>query len=357
MATTQITASTAAEGAKAQVWTRQAMHEAKEMSCWHYHMGKGPNNICEIREELKKEKGDRIHLNLTENLDVTSTAHRGVGGENTLEGNEVALTFYSDDIAIDQLRQALRTNGKLTEQRAPFDLRMEIKDKLTHWGARTIENIMFNKASGQSYTDKDSNTVFSAGSANTNQFFAGDRTALAELTPADKFNLDMLTDAKTCAEVGYIGATKIYKMRPTMIDGEPHYLAFLHPYAINAVKHSELWRQAVLNARERAKSNPTWTGIVSVWDNVAIKKHDLVFRGSDAGAGSDVEYSTGLLLGAQSMTYAPCQDGFDWIEETFDYGQQWGIATGFVGGFEKIQYNSKDFSTIALIHAAANPRA
>ena len=274
-----------------------------------------------------------------------------------LKGNEVAPNIYADDVAIDQLRQAIRSSGKLTEKRVPWMYRPEVKDKLKHWAARIYDKVIFYKASGITFQDAGSNTVFEAGDANTNIIYAGDKTALSELTASDTFNLDMLLDAKTCAETGYLGTTKIYKMRPVMVEGEPHYVALLHPYQINAIKKTDLWRDAVMNARERSRDNPIFRGSVALWENIIIRKHDLVYRASDAGAGGNVDYATALLLGAQSLIYAPATDGFDWIEQTFDYGQKWGIATGFISGFAKTQFNSKDFATIALKTAARNPLA
>ncbi len=51
----------------------------------------------------------------------------GVAGDGTLEGNEEALTTYSDNIFIDQLRHAVRSAGKMTEQRVPFSIREEAR--------------------------------------------------------------------------------------------------------------------------------------------------------------------------------------------------------------------------------------
>jgi N4-gp56 family major capsid protein len=331
--------------------------EAKEHSCFYYLTGKDAGSPIYEQPELKKDRGDRIHISLTENIDIqTGVSGHGYGAENTLAGNEYQLVDRSDNVAIDQLRQALRTSGKLTEQRASYDVRAEMKDKLMHWGPRVHDMILFNKLAGQTFQDAGSNTVFSAGVTNTNVLYPGTATANDELTAADVFDLDLILDAKTCAKVGYIGSTKIYKMRPSILDGEPHYLCLVHPYHVNAIKHSQTWKDAIMNARERAKTNPVWTGIVAVWDGVAFKEHDLVFTGSDAGSGANVAYATALFLGGQAAAYAPAQDGYDWVEETFDYGQKWGIATGFVAGFEKVQFNSLDFSTIAIITAAANPR-
>lgn len=359
MADTTILASTAVGGEQnaIQVWSKNTMREAKEHSCFYYITGNDAGSVVFEQNELTKEQGDAIYVSLTENIQLnTGVTGHGIGGEGTLTGSEYGLVDRSDRVQIDQLRQAMRTKGKLTEKRSSYDVREEMKDKLMHWAPRVNDKIIFHKLSGATFLDSSSSTTFGVAGANTNVFWPGTVTQLSELAATDIFDLNLVQDAAVCAKMGEIGSTSIYKMRPTMVDGEPHYICLLSPYQANAVRHSQLWRDAISNARERAMTNPFWTGVTSVWQNVVFKEHDLVYAGTNAGPGEDVAYAVALLLGGQAFVKAPCQDGYDWIEEKFDYGQKWGIATGFVAGYEKIQFNSVDFSCIAIITAAQNPR-
>jgi hypothetical protein len=44
----------------------------------------------------------------------------GTIGDGTLEGNEESLTTYSDAVVINQLRHAVRSAGRMSQQRVPF---------------------------------------------------------------------------------------------------------------------------------------------------------------------------------------------------------------------------------------------
>ena len=49
----------------------------------------------------------------------------GIVGDGTLEGNEEALITYTDNLLINQLRNAVRSAGKMSEQRIPWSVREE----------------------------------------------------------------------------------------------------------------------------------------------------------------------------------------------------------------------------------------
>ena len=96
-----------------------------------------------MRDELTKGAGDRITVGLRLQL-----VGGGVVGDNTLEGNEEALSTYNDTILIDQLRHAVRSKGKMSEQRVPFSVRQESMDGLKDWWSDRIDTWFFNQACG-----------------------------------------------------------------------------------------------------------------------------------------------------------------------------------------------------------------
>jgi hypothetical protein len=96
----------------------------------------------------------------------------------------------------------------------------------------------------------------------------------------------------------------------------------------------------------------------SAWRHAANKRfyeHDLVQTGSDAGPGNDLPYADALFFGLQAGIWAEAQEAPDWREKSFDYGDQYGVATGMMFGFDKTTFNSLDFSVIKIRTAAANP--
>jgi N4-gp56 family major capsid protein len=90
--------------------------------------------VIQIKEETSKSPGDRITVGLR--MQLTGD---GVSGDGTLEGNEEALTTYSDNVLIDQLRHAVRSAGKMTEQRVPFSVREESRMGLQDWFAGRMD--------------------------------------------------------------------------------------------------------------------------------------------------------------------------------------------------------------------------
>ena len=60
-------------------------------------MGTETNNIIQLKDQLKKTKGDTITLPLTAKM-----SGDGVSGDNELEGNEEKINAYSESILIDE---------------------------------------------------------------------------------------------------------------------------------------------------------------------------------------------------------------------------------------------------------------
>src|SRR5262245_30559270 len=106
------------------------MKEALKKTFALQFMGEGSNNIIQIKTELNKDAGDRITFGIKQQL-----RGAGVQGDNTLEGQEEALETYAQNLTIDQLRHAVRSAGKMSEQRVPFTMRNEARDGLADWWA------------------------------------------------------------------------------------------------------------------------------------------------------------------------------------------------------------------------------
>ncbi len=75
-------------------------------------IGEDSNSLIQLKSETNKGPGDQVTVGLRMLL-----SGAGIQGDDTLEGNEEALTTYSDAILINQLRHATRSKGKMSEQR------------------------------------------------------------------------------------------------------------------------------------------------------------------------------------------------------------------------------------------------
>ena len=106
-------------------WSKDLMVQALKRTHALQFMGKDSNSVVQIKTELNKNAGDRIRFGLRMQLNGD-----GIRWDSVLEGNEEDLVTYSQDIYIDQLRHAVRSGGKMSEQRVPFSVRSEARDGL-----------------------------------------------------------------------------------------------------------------------------------------------------------------------------------------------------------------------------------
>jgi len=359
MADTTITASTPAEAPAAQLWQKELCRQAQDETWWTRFTGEGINNIIQLKKDFVKEKGDAINFGLL--TDLSQVIHN----DGWVEGNEEGLTEYYDSVVLDQMRNGVRIGGKLSEQRASYEMRKEAGTSLSIWAAEQLDTLIFKKLSGETYqaypgtasgTLGSLETAFGAAVANSNIIFGGDATATTDIEESDILTLDKIIDAKTCAQTGVFGSSTKYRIRPIRYQGANHYILVIHPYQKADIKKSADYKSMMKEAEVRGKENPLFSGADYYYDGVWIYAHRLCQTASNWGAGGNVAGATGLFLGAQSGLMAIAQEGWDWQEQFFDYGNKWGVATQRIFGFDKAMFNSIDFAVVAIKTAAKNPQ-
>lgn len=124
------------------LYSKRLLHEALKETWVFKFIGTGSDSLIQLNPELK-EVGDQ----LTYGLRMLLTGD-GVQGDDTLEGNEENLAFYSDSLVINQLRHAVRSGGKMSEQRVPYSVREEAMSGLKDWFADRIDTSFMNCISG-----------------------------------------------------------------------------------------------------------------------------------------------------------------------------------------------------------------
>ncbi len=132
MATTQFGVNHALSN---KLWAKRLLHESLKATWFGKFIGSDSGSLIQLNPELKND-GDK----LTYGLRMLMSGD-GQQGDNTLEGNEEALVFYSDSILINQLRHATRSSGKMSEQRVPYNMREEARQGLSDWFADRLSDI------------------------------------------------------------------------------------------------------------------------------------------------------------------------------------------------------------------------
>lgn len=333
-------------------WARKLYHEALKETYFARFMGTGSDSLIQIRNEVSKDAGDRITVGLRMLL-----SGDGVEGDATLEGNEEALTTYSDNLFINQLRHAVRSAGKMSEQRVPFSVREEALMGLKDWWADRMDTAFFNHICGNSgqtdtkYTGHNAPTAPSSTSGNTRILYAdGGSTTEGSLTASQYFQLSYIDRAVLAAK------TASPVIRPIKYKGGQYYVMFLHPQQVYSLKTDVsaariTWWDAQKDAGPRSnEKNNIFSGSLGIYNNVILHESTRVVL-STGTAGTDAVYRA-VMCGAQAATIAFGQghskSNMDWNEELFDYGNQLGVEAGCIWGLKKTVFNSIDFGTIVV---------
>lgn len=348
------------------LWARDLNHEVKKGLEIAPLIGTGANSIIQQKTEFK-EAGDKITIGLRTRLTGT-----GVTENETLEGNEEALTTYSDSLFINELAHAVRVKGEdqIDSQRILFNAREEAKSGLTDWYAERLSLWFFIQASGYSASSityrgstvsigavhRGNNSV-TAPSTNR-KVFAGSATNDQGLTSSDTFTLAMIDKAKEKAMVANP------RIRPVRVNGKDMYVCYLHPYqAYDLMTDTGTmgWREIQLAAIQGGETsdNPIFTGALGVYNNVVLRVNEDVVTGVNSSTSAEVStVRRALFLGAQAASIGfsskfSKNSPYKWVEKTFDYDRELGVSAQGLMGLKKNIFNSEDFGVLTLSTYAA----
>ena len=293
--------------------------------------GTDAGSIVQVKEELKKEKGDSINIPL-----LMPLSGAGVTGDNTLEGNEEALIYRDFSVSLDQLRNAVRLTGKFDEQKTQINMRQDAKAALSDWLATTIDKKIFDVLS----TDPTASRVVYGGSA----------TSVDAITADSVFNTALIGKAKRLAM-----ADEDTMVKPVRINGADYYVMVIDQYQARDLQNDDKWLEAQQHANVRGEQNPIFTGALGMYNGVVIHQCNRVKREDNA---TKIKVSHGLLLGAQAAVMAVGNDP-EWNEDTFDYKNQTGFEFGRIFGIAKSQFKFNgtdltDFGCINVITSSVN---
>lgn len=211
------------------LWSKRLIVEVLKSTWISKFMGPSTSNIIQIKDETSKSAGDKITYGLR--MQLTGA---GVIGDGTLEGMEESLTTYSDSVIINQLRHAVRSAGRMSQQRVPFVVRDEALSGLRDWWADRIDQSGFNQLCGNTaqtdtrYTGLQATVAPSANQLKTATGVAAENS----LTAAATFTLALIDSAVEAAR------TNTPAIRPVTVEGKNFYCLFLHPYQVTDMRES-----------------------------------------------------------------------------------------------------------------------
>lgn len=359
------------------LWSAYTIAAGRDVSFWlgpNGFLSKGLQDATRpvhyVDELTTDSRGTKCILPLVHDL-----LGDGVVGDNTLEGNEEELTNDYVEINVDQIRNACKSKGRLSEQRTVLKFRIQAKDKLSFWKSDREDELLFLTAAGVAYTKKtDGSTrgvsqfpqlAFAAdvtAPSSNRAIYAGTATSTATLTANDTMTWKGLHNLKSRAIRR--------RLKPIRINGKPHYIVIMSPEQFRDLSNDNDYKNAVANAGTRGKDNPLFKGEAASVGGLIIYEHNKVYNtlglasGSKWGAAGTVDGAQAMLIGAQALGYAHIgQDKWD-ESDNKDYGNRQGVAYSCMIGIIKPVFTSnydldsngartsQDFSVLAYYTAA-----
>lgn len=325
----------------------------------------------QVLPHLESDAGEKISYDLVMQLKM-----QPVEGDNTLEGREEDLTFYTDSVYIDQMRGGVNTGGRMTRKRTIHDLRKIARVRQSEWWARIFDELIMMYLAGArgtnsdfifptSYTGFANNSFVAPDSAHI--LYGNDATAKNNVDSADTFNLTLIERAVTKASTLGGGTSGIPAIEPLKIDGEERYVIVMHTYQMHNLRNNTTTGQWLDVQKSLATAignkSPIFKGGAGFHRGVVLHEHRAVIRFSDYGSGVNLPAARALFMGRQAGVVAFGSTGnglrFDWHEESRDNGNQAVISTSSIFGCKKTAFTiagtSRDFGVLSLDTYAADP--
>jgi hypothetical protein len=351
-------------------------------------IGKGPNNIIELKNDLMGTAGDKVQFDIFALL-----VGSGEGDDGVYETNEEAMISYFDTVFIHERGNSIKLNGKMTEKRTIHNLRTQARYQLGTWLQRkrsadvicALSGVVAATFAGQitGAIDTDSSSVQIATVSNgvkvspvkgaaALRWFGGGQTILGTI---ERVATDLLVNSVTdnlfgTRVISYVkrmaertisdAGVAISPISPIMVKGKKHYIMFIEPYQALQLKKEAAWLQAQREANIRGESNPIFSGALGMWDGVIIHESQLIHRRTGAGTSgiaeefeaddvlaSGMTLARALFCGSQAALLAQGQYP-TYVEKIHDYKTKAGYHTDVIYGVKKTVFNSIDFGVITV---------
>jgi N4-gp56 family major capsid protein len=146
-------------------------------------------------------------------------------------------------------------------------------------------------------------------------------------------------------KISKIGSQTIYR-----------YMGLMHDHvAFDLRVNDPVYQQVAREAGKRGDENWLVQGAMMDWNGVSLHSHDNCPIFTTWGSGSTINGAESYLFGRQAFIVGiggyrmEGKNGYlKMVEKKFDYENQFGMAIGIIKGEAKSQYNSLDFSEVAI---------
>jgi len=307
-------------------WGKKFWIEAKTES---YFYGQGLVGRDETQAiivelpDLESEQGDQITYG-----QIRELSGGGITADNEAEGHEEVPDVFDDAVTLSQIRNAVRSEGKLSGQR-PSDKR------LREWATTLLKRWM------AEYIDK--NLFTALGSSLTKVIYGGDATATGDIAAGDYFTLALIAKC-----VAYAKKATPLIIGPSFKGKKTNGVVVISPdQSYDLTERDAAWSQSRMDASIRGNDNPIFTGALGMHKNVPIHEHSRVAIATTWGTGTNLAGATALFMGVGSGVIAYSNKRI-WNEKTFDYGNKVGFCIGAIFGSSKSVFNAADNAVVGI---------
>ena len=320
-------------------------------------------SVIHLHNDLERESGDRIRTFLRGAPSATvAPVQAGVN----LEGNEQSITNYEFDFLIDQEKYAVRIPFKNpSAQRVPYELKAQAKAQSSEYWRQYLDTVAFHQLCGATWANYldlsgtgTTSTVWNG--HNTIADYAAGRIVFPNTETTDD-GLDSSGDTLTrdlIRKAVLQAKTNSPRLRTINVPGlgQDVFVMFVHPIQLRDLKDDTDFENIQLNllAGGQVKDNLLITGAAGLVDGVLLVESEYVTYGVNSSTGVPVTtVRRAVLCGQQALScgFGRWDDSFsrfDWVEKTFNYEDEVGIASKVLFGMARTVYNDLDYGSICV---------
>lgn len=337
-------------------WSDKLSYEAIREQYFNRFMGTERDSMLVVQNDLSKGRGEQITVGLRMKMTLP-----GVEGLTDLTNNangEESLTFFNDSFFIDQQQKGTEFYLGISEQRVPYEMRLESNNALRDWWAEEWDEQWFIYLSGArgvattgfhnptNYTGRANNPLVAIDAAHLS--YGGNATGKADVDSTDIVSL--MAIEKLYAKADLLNP----KVMPFKMGGKKKYVFLMHTiqaYQLRSSNTDNDWLDIHKNT-DQGPGALMYTDALGEYSDVILHKHHMVIQFSDYGAGGAVPAARGLLLGAQAGICGNGMKGgigiLTWYEEKTRRGNSVAIASSSIYGLKRSIFNSKTFGLIGF---------
>lgn len=335
--------------------------------------------------ELKRHAGDTVEVDVFHPLTEMPTMD-----DDPVEGTGEELTSSTMKLKINQGRKAVKSGGKMAQQRTDHQLRAIARNELVGPGGYfsnfTDETTLYHlggargdRLTSMSKVPLATHKDFAKQLVNPvvpptfdRHFYGGNATSLDDIESNDVLTLDTIEDMRLFIDEQDNMQLQPIQFMDEKVMGDPMYVLYVTPRQFRNFKATtshERWQDLIAQAasREKGFTHQLFRGDRVMWENILIKpmsNHWIEFMAGSTvdvcqnnnaatitQATPGVDVHRGILLGAQALAWAFGNVGstsgndkgfIGTTEVKLDHDNQTEIACRWMDGKAKIRFADKN---------------